>query len=61
MKRTTFNVTEIAEYLGVSRDLIYTMVSKNEVPHVRLSSRILFKRESIDRWLEELEKRSVKI
>ena len=59
MQRTTFNVTEIAEYLGVSRELIYSMVSKNEVPHVRISSRILFKRESIDRWLEEIEKRPV--
>jgi len=59
MQRTTFNVTEIAEYLGVSRELIYSMVSKNEVPHVRISSRILFKRESIDRWLEQLEKRPV--
>jgi len=57
LKRTTFNVSEIAEYLGVSRELVYSMVSKNEVPHVRISSRILFKRDSIERWLEELERK----
>ncbi|HDR7911768.1 DNA-binding protein [Bacillus cereus] len=51
MNRQTLNVQEIANYIGVSRDLIYKMVRTNEIPFIRIGKRLLFRKESIDKWL----------
>ncbi|MGF9964260.1 helix-turn-helix domain-containing protein [Bacillus rhizoplanae] len=51
MNRQTLNVQEIANYIGVSRDLIYKMVRMNEIPFIRVGKRLLFRKESIDKWL----------
>ncbi|MGH0430943.1 helix-turn-helix domain-containing protein [Bacillus hominis] len=51
MNRQTLNVQEIANYIGVSRDLIYKMVRTNEIPFIRVGKRLLFRKESIDKWL----------
>lgn len=45
---------ELAEFLRVTRKAVYEMVHKGEVPGViRLGRRLRFRRESIDRWIEE--------
>jgi excisionase family DNA binding protein len=48
------NVTEAAEYAGVSRDTIYTACERRELDHARIGGRraIRLKPEWIDRWLE---------
>ncbi|MBU9711111.1 helix-turn-helix domain-containing protein [Evansella tamaricis] len=51
MQRKTMTVQEIADYLGVSRDTIYKMVQKKEIPHIRIRTRILFYQETIDSWM----------
>jgi len=56
MERQTLSVREVAEYIGVHRDTVYALVREGEIPHVRLRQRILFRRESIDAWLQELER-----
>lgn len=53
--RTTLEVKEVATYLGLSKDMIYKLVREKKMPHIKIGSRILFKVESIDRWLSELE------
>ena len=55
IERTTLTVGEIATYLGLSKDFIYILVRENRIPHVRVGRRILFKRESIDKWFEDME------
>ena len=49
------NVTEAAEYAGVSRDTIYTACERRELRHARLSGRrsIRVKAAWIDEWLEQ--------
>ncbi|ONK21196.1 DNA-binding protein [Bacillus sp. VT-16-64] len=49
----TFTVQEVAEYLGVCEDTIYTMVKKKEIPHFRVRRRIFFLKEKIDEWIRE--------
>lgn len=44
------SVDEVALELGVSTDLIYRAVKRDEIPHVRVARRVLIPR----RWLEEL-------
>jgi excisionase family DNA binding protein len=49
------NVTEAAEYAGVSRDTIYTACERRELRHARIGGRraIRVKAEWIDGWLEQ--------
>lgn len=49
--KTTFDVKEAAEYIGVSRDTVYTMVRMNQIPHIRVRSRILFRRDVLDEYM----------
>jgi excisionase family DNA binding protein len=49
--KAVLSVSELADYLGVSTDCIYTMVRENQIPYVRIRRRILFHRESILEWL----------
>src|SRR5690625_7856913 len=55
MERQTLSVREVAEYIGVHRDMVYALVREGDIPHVRVRQRILFCWESIDVWLQELD------
>jgi excisionase family DNA binding protein len=55
VQRNTLTVQEVAEYLGVHPDTIYTMVRKKEIPHFRLRRRILFSLETINSWIRQQE------
>ena len=46
----------LAKYLGVSCWLVGQMVRKNEIPHFRVGGRILFRKKSIDDYMEQQEK-----
>lgn len=59
VERTTLTVKEIAEYLGLSVDLIYKLVRQKQIPHIKIGARILFKLSSIEKWLSELEEESI--
>jgi excisionase family DNA binding protein len=51
MLRKTMTVKEVAEFIGVSKDLIYELVRTKQVPHVRIGKRIIFNQESLENWL----------
>lgn len=55
MQRKTLTTEEVADYIGVHRDTIYTMVRQKEIPHIRVRRRIFFLRETIDAWMREQE------
>ncbi|NGM83950.1 helix-turn-helix domain-containing protein [Paenibacillus sp. 7124] len=46
-----YSVSELAEYLKVSTDSIYTMVREKQIPHVRVRKRIIFPMNMIEEWL----------
>lgn len=56
IERTTLTTEETAKYLGVSYWLVGQMVRKNEIPHFRVGGRILFRKKSIDYYMEQQEK-----
>nr|WP_206763739.1 helix-turn-helix domain-containing protein [Cytobacillus firmus] len=58
IQRKTLTAQEVAEYIGVHVDTIYTMVRQKEIPHVRVRRRILFSIETIDAWMRDLEEKS---
>ena len=59
MDKQTITVKEAAAYIGVSKDLVYQLVRERKVPHLRLSHRILFRKEALHRWLTTQEVLSV--
>ncbi len=55
IERTTLTVKEVAIYLDLSTDFIYKLVRQKQIPFIKVGSRILFKRVSIERWLSQIE------
>lgn len=51
MTKITLNAAEVADLIGVSVNTIYLMVRNNEIPCRKARGRILFHRESIEKWL----------
>jgi len=50
-ERKFLDVQLLADYIHVSKSLIYHMVSKNKIPHIKVRSRTIFDRVQIDQWL----------
>lgn len=55
MERKTLTPQEIAAYIGVSTDTIYTMCKQKQIPYVRIRRRIFFHKETIDKWMRDQE------
>ncbi|HLR60545.1 MAG TPA: helix-turn-helix domain-containing protein [Pseudogracilibacillus sp.] len=52
IRRTTLTTVEVAEYLGVSKETVYNLVREKAIVHFRIGSKILFKRDAIDNWMD---------
>ncbi|HEY32117.1 MAG TPA: helix-turn-helix domain-containing protein [Dehalococcoidia bacterium] len=51
-------VTELAEYLRISRASVYRLVRSRQVPVSSVGRQLRFRRDSIDRWLQGKERHS---
>jgi excisionase family DNA binding protein len=49
------SVDEIAEYLGVSRDTVYSWLSNKSMPGHRVGRLWKFKRPEVDQWVRASE------
>lgn len=56
MPREVMDITQAAEYLGISTDTLYRYANEGLVPAFRLGNRWKFKRSLVDRWMETLSK-----
>ena len=45
---------EVADYLQLSKDLIYRLAQSGKIPATKVGSRWRFRQERIDRWMEEM-------
>jgi excisionase family DNA binding protein len=45
------DVQELTDYIHMSESYVYKMVSKKLIPHIKLGTRTLFKRNQIDNWV----------
>lgn len=45
---------ELAEYLGVSVNTVYSWIWQKKVPHVKLSRLVKFSKTGIDDWMKSM-------
>ena len=57
--RTTLTMREAAEYLGVSYWLVTQLVRRKKIPCSRVGGKVLFRKEALDKYLNEKEKASI--
>jgi excisionase family DNA binding protein len=53
--RVLLTAEEVAEMLGMGVDWIYEQARRGRIPVVRLGRYLRFRRESIEKWLDENE------
>lgn len=57
--RTTLTMKETAEYVGVSYWLVTQLVKRKQIPCSRVGGKVLFRKEALDKYLNEKEKASI--
>jgi excisionase family DNA binding protein len=53
--RLLLDADEAAELLGVTRRHLYALTRDHGLPHVRIGRYLKFRREALERWVEEQE------
>ncbi|MFJ7840333.1 helix-turn-helix domain-containing protein [Lysinibacillus sphaericus] len=51
MDKLVLTVPELAKVLELSTATVYVMVRNNEIPYKKLRGKIVFHRETIEKWL----------
>ncbi|WP_068985147.1 helix-turn-helix domain-containing protein [Lysinibacillus xylanilyticus] len=51
MDKLVLTVPEVAKVLDLSTATVYVMVRNNEIPYKKLRGKIVFHRETIEKWL----------
>ncbi len=51
--RRLISVKEAAYYIGLSPDTVYTMVSQQRIPFVKMGRRTLFDLAALDGWIKQ--------
>ncbi len=52
MEDRWLSVEEIAQYLGISKDTVYTWINKRKMPSHKIGRLWKFKKEQVDTWVE---------
>ena len=52
-KREILTIIELAEYLKIPRSTLYKLYQEGRVPSQKVGRHWRFRKEAIDRWLEE--------
>ena len=53
IRPVTFTAKEAAQYLGVSYSTVLVMARRqiDQLPHIKIASRFLFRKEALDQWM----------
>jgi len=54
-ERLVYSVYDLVELLGLSISSAYQAITNNEIPHIRVGSRILIPKKMLDEWLSKRE------
>ncbi len=53
MNKRLININELSEYIGLSKNTIYSWVSQRKIPFVKCGRLTKFDLQRIDEWIEE--------
>ena len=53
MNKRLLTVRELAEYIGISKDTIYSHVSQRRIPFVKIGRLLKFDLKAIDEWIAQ--------
>ena len=53
-ERTVFNARQTAEYTGMSVSKIYSLMTRQKIPFVRIDKSTRFLKADLDNWLSSL-------
>ena len=51
------NIQECAEYTRIKKNSLYQLTSKRKIPHSKLGKTLIFKKEDIDKWIADPERK----
>ena len=54
MQNRWMTLQEVAEYLQLSKDMIYRLAQSGRIPASKVGSRWRFRQERIDSWMEDM-------
>lgn len=60
IRPVTMKAKDAAEYLGISYWLILEMTKQGKIPFIACGGRKLFRKEALDKWMEEQEQRAIR-
>ena len=61
MTNPILTIRELAKYLNVTERTIYNLLDRGELPGFKVGVNWRFKREDIDKWIEENKKKNAKL
>jgi len=53
-----FDINEVSKYLRIPKSTIYKYTMDKKIPFFKIGKQIRFSKDSIDKWVKQLEKRS---
>ena len=54
MQSRWMTLREVAEYLQLSKDMIYRLAQSGRIPASKVGSRWRFRQERVDRWMDDM-------
>ena len=58
VKSATLNAKQAANYIGISYWTILSLARKGLIKHFRAGKKLLFRQQSLDEWMQQLEDES---
>lgn len=59
MTERTLTIKELAKYLNVTERTIYNLLERGELPGFKVGANWRFRKEDIDKWIEDNKKMNV--
>ena len=53
MSANLMTIQQVAEFLGLSKDTLYTMVNQRRIPYVKVGRLLRFDRQKLEEWLSQ--------
>jgi len=60
LQNNTMNVKEAAQYLGITEFRLRALTAQGEIRHFKAGMKFLYKRKTLDLWLEEVQNKSTR-